>query len=1536
MKKLLLIISILTVTLGFSQPVTVSTTSHTVPQLVNNVLINSPCVSATNITWSTGSNFGSSNGIGFFQNTNPNFPMQSGVVLSTGDALNVPGPNTSILNDGSAAWPGDASLEATLAAAGIPMVSSNATVLEFDFTPISPNFSFDFIFASEEYGNFQCQYSDAFAFLLTNMNTGITTNLAVVPNTNDPISVVTIRDFLFNSSCGSANSQYFGSFNGGSGAAGAATNFNGQTTVLTAASVLTPGVPYHIKLVIADRLDPQSDSAIFMSSDSFNIGQDVLGQDFTLSTNTALCHGTPLTLDTGLSATDYSFVWSNGESVIPNETGPSLTINQAGNYTVTYVNNNNLCQPISDSVIVEYNAEIVSPNPRDLFRCDTGAATYTYNLDSNTNRVKQGLDPLTVVTYHLSANDATNDVSPLSLVYDSTPGQVIYVRIELPNGCFTVKSFSILTAQAPTATQPQNLRLCARSQTQLNARFDLNQQSAVILNGQSTSIYTVRYFTSSNNAIDNINPITGLGNYLSTGQTIYVRVYTTSDPSCFNITSFELIVTPLPVVDDLEDVLICSDYILQPLVNGNYFTATNGGGTMMHAGDVISETTTLYIYNQPGGPGTCGANSSFTITIIDTTDMTPDDVVNCGSYTLPSLDLGKYYTGPGATGTEIPAGTVISSSQTIYYYFVTVTPPVCNVDSSFTVTIIPTVEVGERANVFECSSYTLPALSLGNYFTGPNGSGTQLTAGTQITTTQTIYVFATTNGTTPCSDEDSFEVVIGLTPPQNISQCNGYTLPQLAVGNYFTGPNGTGQQISGGTVINTSTTLYIYAQTTSGGPNCTDNLFFTLSISQPTIDILSDVTVCESYTLPTLTNGEYYTETDGTGMQLYPGDVIIATQTLYIFKRLDSNCFNQSSFTVTINPLPAISSRSDIDICDQYVLTPLQIGNYYTGPNGTGTMIPGGTVITTSQRIYIYAVSNTTPACSAQNSFEINIFSTSADVITDVTTCDSFTLPTLTINNKYFTQSGGPNGTGTEILPGTAITTSQTIYIFKESEIRTAFSCIDENSFNVTINHTPVIPAMANVFACNSYVLNPLTVGNYYTGPNGTGTLLNAGETITSSQTVYIFARTNTTPDCTSETSFNITIFNVDNIPNVTICESYTLPALSVGNYFTGPNGTGTPLAAGTTLSTSQTIYIYALSPFTPSCADEVSFTLTIIDTPIANTVPVAQRTVCDEDGTNDGVTSFDLTSLSTTILGTQTGSEFTVAYYATLADASNQSNAIATTTLSTVYVRVSNTLAASCFDIKPITIIVNTLPVPTPLDGVICFDSETQTLLNAYTIFSGLSTATHTFVWTNDQGVTVGTGNNYTAVLPGVYTLVATRISTGCSSEPINVNVVASEPAVVTYTVTEDFSDSQSITVVATGQGNNFEYQLDNGSFQDSPVFENVLSGIHTITVRDKYGCGSTTIQAIVINYPKYFTPNSDGTHDTWNIPNLSNQPTANITIYDRYGKTIKQIRPSGSGWDGTYNGSMMPSDDYWFVVTYTDENQTTQEFKAHFAMKR
>ncbi len=152
---------------------------------------------------------------------------------------------------------------------------------------------------------------------------------------------------------------------------------------------------------------------------------------------------------------------------------------------------------------------------------------------------------------------------------------------------------------------------------------------------------------------------------------------------------------------------------------------------------------------------------------------------------------------------------------------------------------------------------------------------------------------------------------------------------------------------------------------------------------------------------------------------------------------------------------------------------------------------------------------------------------------------------------------------------------------------------------------------------------------------------------------------------------------------------------------------------------------------------------------------------------------------------------------------------------------------------------------------------------------------------------------------------------------------------------VTNYFDDNQIITVLATDAGN-YLYQLDYGPLQESNIFQNVASGTHTIKVVDANGCSSPlSKEVLVINYPKFFTPNDDGYNDSWNISGLADQLNSKIYIFDRYGKLLKQIRPRGKGWDGTYNGAAMPADDYWFLVEY-EENGGSKEFKAHFSLKR
>jgi valyl-tRNA synthetase len=90
-----------------------------------------------------------------------------------------------------------------------------------------------------------------------------------------------------------------------------------------------------------------------------------------------------------------------------------------------------------------------------------------------------------------------------------------------------------------------------------------------------------------------------------------------------------------------------------------------------------------------------------------------------------------------------------------------------------------------------------------------------------------------------------------------------------------------------------------------------------------------------------------------------------------------------------------------------------------------------------------------------------------------------------------------------------------------------------------------------------------------------------------------------------------------------------------------------------------------------------------------------------------------------------------------------------------------------------------------------------------------------------------------------------------------------------------------------------------------------------------------------MVIDYPKYFTPNGDGYNDYWNIIGLQNQPGAKLYIFDRYGKLIKQISTTGQGWDGTLNTKQLPSTDYWFTIEFEEAGQQ-KVFRAHFSLIR
>ncbi|WP_291137196.1 T9SS type B sorting domain-containing protein [Flavobacterium sp. UBA7663] len=144
-------------------------------------------------------------------------------------------------------------------------------------------------------------------------------------------------------------------------------------------------------------------------------------------------------------------------------------------------------------------------------------------------------------------------------------------------------------------------------------------------------------------------------------------------------------------------------------------------------------------------------------------------------------------------------------------------------------------------------------------------------------------------------------------------------------------------------------------------------------------------------------------------------------------------------------------------------------------------------------------------------------------------------------------------------------------------------------------------------------------------------------------------------------------------------------------------------------------------------------------------------------------------------------------------------------------------------------------------------------------------------------------------------------------------------------------FNNTVIVNVVSSN--NMLLYQLDNGNFQYSNIFENVSFGCHTIKVTDLYGCTELSSSVFIFDYPKFFTPNNDGYNDYWNI--VIENTDANLYIFDRYGKLLKEINQNEIGWDGTCNGNKLPSTDYWFVLEY-DECGVRKTFKSHFGLMR
>ncbi|MDT8418195.1 MAG: T9SS type B sorting domain-containing protein, partial [Lutibacter sp.] len=337
----------------------------------------------------------------------------------------------------------------------------------------------------------------------------------------------------------------------------------------------------------------------------------------------------------------------------------------------------------------------------------------------------------------------------------------------------------------------------------------------------------------------------------------------------------------------------------------------------------------------------------------------------------------------------------------------------------------------------------------------------------------------------------------------------------------------------------------------------------------------------------------------------------------------------------------------------------------------------------------------------------------------------------------------------------------------------------------------------------------------------------------------------------------------------------------------------------------------------------------------------------CDNDAEIDVFRLFDLAENSDAIKAQfPTGQNLSVSYYRNLIDAQLEQNGIdqnqpyrnETAFEQTLYVRVESDDNGECFGLGPhLKLVVEPRP-DFELDESVIYCLN----LPPITVSTYNPKGNYTYEWKNENGTVIGSNPFLEISAAGNYRVIATSIDQ-CESFSKTIKVIPSVIATITQndiTVVDD-SANNSITISTANLGTGaYEFSLDDvfGNYQDEPYFENVSPGFHNIYVQDKNNCGIAQIEVSVIGYQKFFTPNNDGQNDTWNVLGVSENfyQSATVYIFDRFGKLIKEINLYGEGWNGTFNGNLLPATDYWFSVELVDLKGNVRIKKGHFSLIR
>ncbi|WP_196890184.1 T9SS type B sorting domain-containing protein [Aureivirga sp. CE67] len=1227
---------------------------------------------------------------------------------------------------------------------------------------------------------------------------------------------------------------------------------------------------------------------------------------------------------------------------------------------------------------IQVNPQPTIPDVYDFIVCDDDindgiTSIYLSNADNYHTFNTPGYS----VTYYHQESEAISGTNAIVSPYinNTQPNTFeVYVRIENNfTHCFDITTMNVEITNSPASTNPTPLEVCDQNNDGF-VEFDLTLKNSEIT--YALGQVSVTYFEELIDAEELVfeNAIDTPENYANidiNNQTVYALVRN-EITGCTDIVSLELIVNTTPTVEEVETIEKCDD------TTADGFTAFD---LTIRENEIVAET---------------GINFEYYYT---------EDAAKEGDVTNTEVGTG-YITNPTSFINDVNPQTIWVRAEYEATNCANVVPLTVFVNAN-PVLVQPTPmefcdndEDGNDTNGFVNSFllYQKDAEILGgttgevvyheNSEDGPIINKlvpyTNLTAGTQA-----VYAVVT-NAETGCSSYVVLDLVVNPLPVakdlEYIEECDddsdGFAHFDLSeateiyneeegveVTYHITEQNAmSGELDLPLNYYSVASTIYVRFENIDTGCFIVKPLNLIVA-EKPEIEEIEDLVLCDGNengqeifdltivrdgilaTQPDLIISMYQSEADATNKD-NPIDMnspfvnaIADQQTIWIRIENTGGCFIIESFDLIVNERPSIGDAKDpLIICDDdfdgfnvFDLTVKdthylddQLGmivTYHTtmlNAETDVTDIPDFTnyvnVIQDAQELYV-RVENQTTGCFATSTLTLIVEPLPLVELnpTALEQCDD-DMDGVAIFNLQDKEE--------EILSGQ--NASGIVFEYYENESLTS-EITDINTY-ITASTTVYIKVENDHTELNCYVVIPLE--------------LKVNELPEIDQDEYHFCEI---PGF-EETTINVSDITLDLFENPSSFE--------VKYYFTESEAEANSFAqivnpivvdpVGTTL------YV-RIKDLNTGCVNVDSLVVKLGDSPKVSDIPV----VYAECGF-DGIATFDFTQLN--FVTTPSLDEVTITYYESEEDAINMENPISDSnyesTSKMVWANVQS-IETSCIAITFIEIVVVETPIfETNDEEVICLvenpeNGQIETEISVYN-----PTGEFVYEWTLNGTVLDANTESILVSEAGTYTVKAIGqdpIKT-CESEVHTIEVVASyianltaDDIVVSGYVDGFGSNTIAINTTSLNLGE-YEFSIDEGNtWQTAPVFTDVPGGDYVLLIRNVLGggCENPMIPFGVIDFPKYFTPNNDGVHDTWGIQGLNNDSviSASIFIYDRYGKLITRIHKNDEGWNGlNEQGNPLPSSDYWFTLEVVKKSGTadgtittkTYSKKGHFSLIR